>query len=189
MMKEGYLLKTEMSKWKIIFYALYIASVLFPMTALADKNVVIIPKDTLLIGKLITPAHSQHSRIGSTLYFSIDEGFDYDKLSIIPAGTMGIAKVLDKRKAGYFGVGGKIVFEPQSLILANGVRVPLYFPSRKNSSKENDSNNAILGVATMGIGSCFLHGSNQKFPTGTRFNILVKEDVVVGNYDEIKNFF
>ena len=66
--------------------------------------------------------------------------------------------------------------------------MPLTFITGKNSSWENDANMAA-GIIGIGIFSGFLHGSNQKFPAGTKFKIFVKEDVNLGNEEEVRKAF
>ena len=173
-------------KFKLI---LFILSLLIPCLGYAKEETnVIITKDTVLTGKLITPVSSKYNKEGDVILFTLDESYWYKDIELIPEGTTGKAVVVKRQKAGYFGVGGSVFFEPKSIILRNGVEVPLTFITGKNSSWENDANMAA-GIIGIGIFSGFLHGSNQKFPAGTKFKIFVKEDVNLGNEEEVREAF
>ena len=165
--------------------------IIFSISSLAyakENADVIIPKDTALIGKLITPVSSKYNKEGDVILFTLDESYWYKDIEIIPEGTTGKAVVTKSQKAGYFGVGGTIYFEPKAIILKNGVEIPLTFVTGKSSSWENDANMAV-GVIGIGIFSGFLHGSNQKFPAGTKFNIFVKESINLGTEETVRQEF
>lgn len=149
---------------------------------------VIIPKGTKLESKLITPVSSKFNKEGDVILFSINESYDYNDIEIIPKGLTGKAVVTRSQKAGYFGVGGSIFFEPESLVLNNGIIIPLTFETGKSTSWENDANQAV-GIIGIGIFSGFLHGSNQKFPAGSKFYIYVKESINLGSEEKVKEEF
>ncbi len=153
-----------------------------------ESDEVIIPKDTELTGKLITPVSSKYNKEGDVILFTLDESYWYKDIEIIPEGTTGKAVVVKSQKAGYFGVGGSIFFEPKSIILKNGAEIPLTFITGKNSSWENDANMAV-GVIGIGVFSGFLHGSNQKFPAGTKFKIFVAESINLGTEEAVRKEF
>ena len=137
---------------------------------------VIIEKGTVIIGKLVTPVNSKYNKVGDNIIFKTALYFDIDGITVIPKGTNGNAIVTEAQKAGYFGTGGQIAFAPRDIILKNGVHVPLAFETQKKSSAENDAN-MVAGVVGIGVFACFLHGANQKFPSGTKFQIIVADDV------------
>lgn len=137
---------------------------------------VIIEKNTVIIGKLVTPINSKYSKVGDNIVFKTDCNFVIDGITVIPKGTIGNAVVTQAQKSGYFGTGGQIAFVPKDIILKNGVHLPLTFETKKVSSAENDSN-MVIGVIGLGVFACFLHGANQKFPAGTKFQMIVAEDV------------
>ena len=141
----------------------------------ANQNA-FIKKGTMLVGKLVTPISSKQSKAGDNIIFKTAENFTLAGVNIIPKGTNGSAMITEAEKAGYFGQGGKIAFQPMDLVLKNGVHVPLGFETTKNSSADNDAS-MIAGVLAIGVFASFLHGSNQKFPAGTKFSMLVTEDV------------
>lgn len=153
-----------------------------------ESDEVIIPKDTVLTGKLITPVSSKYNKEGDVILFTLNESYWYKDIEIIPEGTTGKAVVVKSQKAGYFDVGGSIFFEPKSIILKNGAEIPLTFITGKNSSWENDANMAV-GVIGIGVFSGFLHGSNQKFPAGTKFKIFVAESINLGTEEAVRKEF
>lgn len=149
---------------------------------------VIISKNTKLEGKLITPVHSKYNKEGDVILFSISESYIYNGIEIIPEGTTGKAVVTESQKAGYFGVGGRIFFEPQSLILANGIEVPLTFKIGKDSDL-CDAVNQVVATAAIGIFAGFFQGRNQKLPAGSKFYLYVKDDVNLGSEEDVKRDF
>ena len=137
---------------------------------------VVIKKGTIIMGKLVTPINSKYSKVGDNIIFKTVSNFDIDGITVISKGTSGSAVVTEAQKAGYFGTGGQLAFAPRDIIIRNGVRVPLTFETKKTSSAENDANMAA-GVVGIGVFACFLHGANQKLAVGSKFKIMVSEDV------------
>ncbi len=144
--------------------------------AAAPESNVIIAKGTIIVGKLVTPINSKYSKVGDNIIFKTVSNFNIAGITVISKGTNGNAVVTEAQKAGYFGTGGQLAFAPRDIILKNGVHVPLTFETKKTSSAENDANMAA-GVVGIGLFSCFLHGANQKFPAGFKFQIMVAENV------------
>lgn len=170
------------------FMTSIILAILFFYSNIIFAADVIISKNTKLEGKLITPVHSKYNKEGDVILFSISESYIYNGIEIIPEGTTGKAVVTDSQKAGYFGVGGRIFFEPQSLILANGVEVPLMFKTGKDNDWR-DTENQIVATAAVGIFAGFFQGKNQKLPAGAKFCLYVKDDVNLGSEEDVKRDF
>lgn len=171
---------------RLLISAIIISS-FFSSNIVLAKDIVI-SKNTRLEGKLITPVHSKYNKKGDVILFYISESYVDNGIEIIPEGTTGKAIVTDSQKAGYFGVGGRIFFEPQSLILSNGIEVPLMFETGKKEDW-HDTANQVIATAAVGIFAGFFQGKNQNYPAGSKFYLYVKENVNLGSEDDVKRDF
>ncbi len=172
--------------FKLLMSAVLI--IMFSCSNVVFAEDIVISKNTRLEGKLITPVHSKYNKKGDVILFSISDSYTRNGIDIIPEGTTGKAVVTDSQKAGYFGVGGRIFFEPQSLVLMNGMEVPLMFKTGKNSDWR-DTANQVVATAAVGIFAGFFQGKNQNYPAGSKFYLYVKEDVNLGSEEDVERDF
>ena len=143
---------------------------------------VIIPQGTELVGELVTPIHSKESKKGDPIVFKVAQNLVLKDAVILEKGTNGIAKITRAEKATYFGQGGQVEFEPESINTVNGVPVPLTFKDYSKQRRGTSVNDANAAVAYIGLGvfGAFFHGKNQSVPAGTKFKFFVKQDTDLG---------
>ena len=80
-----------------------------------------IPAGTVINCELITPLSSAQNAVGQAVMFRTIESLNVANVPIIRYGTAGKAYVSIARKAGNFGVGGKIEMRPVSLKTIDGI--------------------------------------------------------------------
>ncbi len=162
--------------------------VTFDSTSVSAANI-IVPAGTELVGELITPLNSKVSKKNDPVVFKLAQNLVLCNAVILEKGTTGRAIVTRAHKATYFGQGGGIGFEPETIKTANGVEIPLSFEVVRRGSAVNDAN---MVVATVGLGvfAAFFHGKNQTFPAGTRFKFFVEKDTDLGvDETELDKYF
>ena len=115
-----------------------------------------IPAGTIINCELITPLSSSQNTVGQAVMFRTIESLNLDNVPVVRYGTAGKAYVSIARKAGSFGVGGKIEMRPVSLKTIDGIEIPVLFGvdlAKYNQFKDIDtSTNAPLGLQKKGGG-------------------------------------
>ena len=174
---------------KKLLVGLLFSAFLLCLTSDAFAANVIVPGGTELIGELITPLNSKVSKKNDPVIFKLAQHLVIHNAIIIEKGTTGQAIVTRAHKATYFGQGGGVGFEPETIKTVNGVEIPLSFEVVKRGSAVNDAN---MVAATIGLGifASFFHGKNQKFPAGTKFKFFVEKDTDLGvDEADLKKYF
>ena len=115
-----------------------------------------IPAGTIINCELITPLSSAQNTVGQSVMFRPIENLNLHNVPIVRYGTAGKAYVSIARKAGGFGVGGKIEMRPVSLKTIDGIDIPVVFGvdlSKYSQFKDIDtSTNAPHGLQKKGGG-------------------------------------
>ena len=120
-----------------------------------------IPAGTVINCELITPLSSAQNAVGQAVMFRTIESLNVANVPIIRYGTAGKAYVSIARKAGNFGVGGKIEMRPVSLKTIDGIEIPVIFGVNINqyeSLKDIDTTMSPQGLQKAGGGKNFLAG-------------------------------
>ena len=120
-----------------------------------------IPAGTVINCELITPLSSAQNAVGQAVMFRTIENLNVANVPIIRYGTAGKAYVSIARKAGNFGVGGKIEMRPVSLKSIDGIEIPVIFGVNINqyeNLKDIDTTMSPQGLQKAGGGKDFLAG-------------------------------
>lgn len=120
-----------------------------------------IPAGTVINCELITPLSSAQNAVGQAVMFRTIESLNVANVPIIRYGTAGKAYVSIARKAGNFGVGGKIEMRPVSLKTIDGIEIPVVFGVNINQYEnltDIDTTMGAKGLQKAGGGKHFLAG-------------------------------
>ena len=125
-----------------------------PMSEVGPGNAYI-PAGTIINCELITPLSSAQNTVGQSVMFRTIENLNVENIPIIRYGTAGKAYVSIARKAGNFGVGGKIEMRPVSLKTIDGIDIPVIFGvdiSNYDNFKDIDTSLKPRGLQKKGGG-------------------------------------
>lgn len=137
-----------------------------------------IPKKTMLNVELIEPANSKTHKKNQQVEFKTTENLIINGVVVIPKGTVGMGYVYEVQKAGGFGRKGVLRIAGKEIKTLNNVSVPL----RKDLEGKGKTDGGAVAVAAAVslVGGLFMKGSNINYPTGTDFQVEVRDNVDLG---------
>lgn len=138
------------------------------------KGNLYIPKDTVVMLKLLDTLHSKKVKSGASFRLEMVDDLVVNGVVVIPKGQEVLGKVLRAEKSGGGGSGGRLELNIPYLETLNGVQVPVdgYI---LNKGKNDGGAIAVFAVVSM-VGSLFMKGKNVEYVSGQLFNVTVNKD-------------
>ena len=138
------------------------------------KGNLYIPKDTVVMLKLVDPLHSKKVKKNTTFRLETVDDLVLNDVVIIPKGREVIGKVLEARGSRAMGGSGKLEINIPYIETLNGVQIPVDgYISGKGGT---DGGAGVVFAAVSMVGGLFMKGKNIEYVQGQLFNVTVNKD-------------
>ncbi|WP_110954093.1 hypothetical protein [Anaerosinus massiliensis] len=151
-----------------------------------DVSDEIIPADTLVKIKLVTPIESKTARVGDIVTYQVAEDVVMNGVLVFAKGAEGNGKITKVSQAQNFGRDAKVDIDFSSITAIDGSEVSTFLGDKAKKETESMAIAAgatVAGLAILGpigiVGGAFVKGKQVNIPEGTEIYIQTKEENIV----------
>ena len=143
-----------------------------PMT---PAGTILVARDTVIRLMVVNEVSTRKAKAGDRFVLRVDEPVVAGGATVIPVGTKAWGEVLDAKKSGSVGKGGRLAARLLHIELG-GQQIPISGESR--SKGEKGSTQVAMGMLGLGPFALFAPGNNAKLKAGEIFSAYLEADML-----------
>ena len=128
--------------------------------------------------EIVTRASSKTSRQGDQIRIRVIERVSVNGKVVVPEGTEGFAEVIQSSHGGFGGKAGELVIGAPYLMMGNK-RVGLKRFGYGRSSGRDQTSEAMIATAFIGLPGMLIGGGNISVASGTRAHAVVTTETFI----------